>query len=203
MAKKETYHHGDLRRALLDAALELLSTKDVGSLSLRQGARQAGVSHTAPYRHFEDKAALLAAVAEEGFTEFGEYLKAATQEKRADPVASLKATGVADVRYALDHPTHFRIMFGCFPAEEPAGSNLFKVSQGTFQILVDIIKQGQTTGVVRQGDPKALALSRWSLVHGLSMLLLDGMLPAKGEAALTLADSLVTDSLTSLLAWQG
>lgn len=203
MAKKDTYHHGDLRRALLDAALKLLSTKDAGSLSLRQVARQAGVSHTAPYRHFEDKAALLAAVAEEGFTEFGAYLRAAIAEKGTDPVASLQATGLAYVRYALDHPTHFRIMFGCFPTEEPAESNLFKVSQGTFQILVDIIKQGQATGVVRQGDPKALALTRWSLVHGLSMLLLDGMLPVKGKSAFAMADSLIADSLTSLLIIDG
>ena len=66
MAKRQTYHHGDLRQALLTAAVELLKTKDAKSLSLREVARAAGVSHTAPYRHFEDKAALLAAIAQEG-----------------------------------------------------------------------------------------------------------------------------------------
>ncbi|MEL6350897.1 MAG: TetR/AcrR family transcriptional regulator [Cyanobacteria bacterium J06627_28] len=199
MAKKQPYHHGDLRRALLDAALELLQTKDASSLSLRQVARQAGVSHTAPYRHFADKAALLAAVAEEGFTEFGQYLQTAVSAANAETVASLQATGVAYVRYALEHPTHFRIMFGSFPTETSTDSSLHIVSKSTFQILVDIINKGQAAGLIKTGEPAALALSRWSLVHGLAMLLLDGMLPERGDEALALADSLIAESLTGLL----
>lgn len=95
MAKKQTYHHGNLRQALLEAALVLLQTKDADSLSLREVARQAGVSHTAPYRHFADKAALLAAVAEEGFITFGQYLSDAVTKAHADPLESLQATGEA------------------------------------------------------------------------------------------------------------
>jgi len=181
MTKKQTYHHGDLRQALLRAALDLLRTKDAQSLSLREVAREAGVSHTAPYRHFTDKAALLAAIAQEGFVEFGQYLTAAVTTAGGKPIESLQATGMAYVRFALDHPTHFRVMFGCFPDNEPSNSELYKVSKSTFQILVDVISAGQAAGLMKSGDPEFLALGQWSMVHGLSMLLLDGMLSQQGK----------------------
>ncbi len=197
---KKTYHHGDLRQSLIEAALVLLKTKDVKSLSLREVARQAGVSHTAPYRHFADKADLLAAVAEEGFIEFGRYLQNAVDQAHAKPVESLRATGVAYVRYALDHPTHFRVMFSHYPLEPPENGSLEVVSQGTFQILVDIIRAGQAAKTIRSGDPRTLALGKWALVHGLAMLMLDGMLPAEGEAAIALVRSVVTNDITSVTA---
>ena len=196
MTKKQTYHHGDLRQALLTAALKILEKKDARSLSLREVARQAGVSHTAPYRHFEDKAALLAAIAQEGFIEFGNYLTSALTPNH--PVKSLKDIGVAYIRYALDHPTHFRVMFSSFPPDEPAGSELYIVSKSTFQILVDVIRAGQKAGVMKPGDPEFLALERWSTVHGLSMLLLDRMLPQQGQDGIALAEALIQDSISSI-----
>ena len=228
MPKKSTYHHGDLRRALLDAALVLLETKDVSSLSLRAVAKQAGVSHTAPYRHFADKADLLAAVAEVGFTTFGQYLSEAVDKVGADPKASLLATGEAYVRYALDHPTYFRVMFSCmsFRGDEQNGgspvinspvinspvinspvinspvinspvSSLQATADSTFQILVDVIESGQATGAIRAEDARTLAVGRWALVHGLAMLLLDGMLPQQEAIALT--QQIVADSLAGIL----
>ncbi|MEM8501641.1 MAG: TetR/AcrR family transcriptional regulator [Cyanobacteria bacterium P01_D01_bin.1] len=199
MAKKQPYHHGDLRQALLSAAITLLQKKDVQSLSLRGVAREAGVSHTAPYRHFEDKAALLGAIAEEGFVEFGNYLQSAVDRTPNQPVESLMAAGVAYIRYALDYPTHFRIMFSHFPSEKSTDSSLHQTSASTFQILVNIILAGQAAQVMRN-DQKAefLALGKWSLVHGVAMLLLDGMLPNQAESQLSLAEALVKDSLISL-----
>jgi len=197
MAKKQTYHHGDLRQALLTAALTILEKKDARSLSLREVARTAGVSHTAPYRHFEDKAALLAAIAQEGFIEFGRYLTAALTPD--DPVKSLQDIGVAYVRYALDHPTHFRVMFSSFPPDIPTDSELYCVSKSTFQILVDVIQSGQQAGVMKAGDPDFLALERWSMVHGLSMLLLDRMLPQQGQASIDLAGALLQESVGSIV----
>lgn len=197
---KKTYHHGDLRQSLIEAALVHLKTKDVKSLSLREVARQAGVSHTAPYRHFADKADLLAAVAEEGFTEFGRYLQDAVDRAHTEPIESLRATGVAYVRYALDHPTHFRVMFSHYPLEPSENGSLEVVSQGTFQILVDIIRAGQAAKTIKSGDPRTLALGKWALVHGLAMLMLDGMLPAEGEAAIALVRSVVTNDITSVTA---
>lgn len=201
MTKKQSYHHGDLRQALVSAALALLQKKDkdVQSLSLREVAREAGVSHTAPYRHFEDKAALLAVIAEEGFTTFGEYLQSAVDQTPNQPIESLLATGVAYVRYALDHPTHFRIMFSHCPPNQPIDSSLYEVSTSTFQILVDIIAAGQSAQVIRMDqDAKFLALGKWALVHGIAMLLLDGMLTTERNAQLALAESLVKDGLVSL-----
>lgn len=199
MAKKQTYHHGDLRQALLAAALVLLQTKDVESLSLRAVARQAGVSHTAPYRHFADKAALLAAVAEEGFVTFGQYLSDAIAQSNADPIEGLIATGEAYVRYALEHPTHFRVMFQCYPSEVDPNSSLEITASGTFQILVEAIASGQTSGAFIAGDPRVIATSRWALAHGLSMLILDGMLPQQGENTADLVRQILKDSLAGLL----
>lgn len=197
---KKTYHHGDLRQSLIEAALVLLKTKDVKSLSLREVARQAGVSHTAPYRHFTDKAALLAAVAEEGFIEFGRYLRDAVDQSHAEPLESLQATGVAYVRYALDHPTYFRVMFSHYPSEPLKNTHLEVVSRRTFQILVDVIKAGQAAEIIRAGDPDVLALGKWALVHGLAMLMLDGMLPAEGESAIALVRTIVTNEITGVTA---
>src|SRR5262245_23788463 len=104
------YHHGDLRRALLDAALEILAEGGAAGLTLREVARRAGVTHAAPYRHFEDKAALLAAVAEEGFRAvYAEML--ARSERVKDPVERLYQIGAAYVLFAVTHPAHFRVMF--------------------------------------------------------------------------------------------
>lgn len=196
---KTTYHHGDLRQALLAAALVILKTKDVKSLSLREVARQAGVSHTAPYRHFVDKTALLEAVAEEGFIEFGQYLSDAVAQANAEPIESLKATGEAYVRYALEHPTHFRLMFSYVPTASDS-SSLPVTAQGTFQILVDVIASGQAAGVIKAGDSVELAIGRWALVHGLSMLLLDGMLPSNPDAAYGSPDCQVSEADSGVIA---
>src|SRR4051812_36803257 len=97
-----TYHHGNLRPALLRAASKTLEKEGAGALSLRDLARRAGVSHNAPYRHFRDRDSLLAAIATEGFRQLGDALRG-----RAG-----KEMGAAYVRFALEHPQQFRLMFG-------------------------------------------------------------------------------------------
>jgi AcrR family transcriptional regulator len=128
------------------------------------------------YRHFADKEALLAAVAEEGFLEFTHYLKTAVAEAPQDPLKQLQVSGVAYVRYALDHPTHYRVMFGKYGIDSPDYQSLIEVSNQSFAILVNIILDGQSAGVMREGDPKQLALGAWALVHGLAMLFLENRL---------------------------
>ncbi|EPX59213.1 Transcriptional regulator, TetR family [Cystobacter fuscus DSM 2262] len=178
VADKEHYHHGDLRRALLDASLELISKEGFGALSLREVARRAGVTHAAPYRHFADKEALLAAVAEEGF-------RAMTARMRQDmareptPMERLMACGVAYVLFAVENAAHFRVMFGphftrpLTPSESQEEGN-------SFQLLVDAILEAQRAGEVRAGEPHALALTCWSLVHGLASLWVDRQLEHTG-----------------------
>ncbi len=175
--ERETYHHGDLRQALIDAALELIAEKDVSSLSLREVARRVGVSHAAPYRHFADKDALLAAVAEEGFQTLTQQLKEAVQQANSEPVKQLEASGIAYVDYAIAHPSHYRVMFGAYGANEKKHPSLSKASMQAFMVLVNVIVEGQSAGVMRSGEPKQLASAAWAVVHGLAMLIIDGQLP--------------------------
>ncbi|MFG6095420.1 TetR/AcrR family transcriptional regulator [Leptothoe sp. ISB3NOV94-8A] len=188
MATKKSYHHGDLRRALLDSALAIITEQDISALSLRQVARRAGVSHTAPYRHFADKEALLAAVAEEGFREFSRYLEQA-RDAESTPLAQLQATGIAYVEYALRYPTHYQVMFGSYCADADAFPLLTTTANKSFQILVDIIADGQAAQEIQPGEPQLLALASWSLVHGLAMLLLDNRLGIEGDAVKPLIEN--------------
>lgn len=197
MAKRETYHHGDLRRALVDAAVELLAEADAKSLSLRQVAKRAGVSHAAPYRHFEDKEALLAVVAEEGFHDFTRYLEQAVAAWPHDPIQQFKASGQAYLRYALEHSVHYQLMFGEFSTSSCEYQPLAVASNASFGVLVGIIVAGQTQQVFRPGDPQLMALCAWTQVHGMAMLLLSGRLGGKDQDAAAIAD--LSASLCQLL----
>jgi AcrR family transcriptional regulator len=170
---KGQYHHGDLRRALLDAALDLLRRgEDVG---LREVARRAGVSHTAPYRHFADKNALLAAVAEEGFLALTASIRAATDEAGKDPLERYYAASSGYVRFAVDHPAHYRVMFGARAPEMFASvtPSLAAAGQEAFGVLLAMIEEMQGAGLIRAGSPLEIAVALWSLEHGLAMLELD------------------------------
>lgn len=178
--KRRGYHHGDLRRAVLAAALRLLETEGPRALTLRAVARLAGVSQAAPYRHFADKQALLAAVAEEGFRAMSEAMRRATTEHPDNPLGRFLALGLAYVGFASGHPSHFRVMFGREMADRSAYPSLGEAAQETFALLLEAIVECQRAGFVRPGEPEELALSAWSIVHGLSALLVDGQLP-RGE----------------------
>lgn len=179
IVERETYHHGDLRQALIEAALELVAEKDVSSLSLREVTRKAGVSHAAPYRHFEDKEALLAAVAEQGFGMFNDALEEATQDI-ANPLERLEAGFIAYVRYAIENPSHYRILFGAYGANaEKTYPSLAAAIKQAFKQFVNTIAQGQHLGAIRAGNPEQLAQAVWALSHGLAMLLIDGQLTYK------------------------
>ena len=153
-----TYHHGDLPAALLRAGSKIVEKQGLNKLSLRQAARRAGVSHNAPYRHYPDRESLLAGIAAEGFRRLGEALKD----------SSGKAMGEAYVRFALEHPQLFRLMFGGSLAigKYPA---LRESADRAYQALVDRFRVHASE---RQANVAAAAA--WSLVHGLSHLLLDG-----------------------------
>jgi AcrR family transcriptional regulator len=183
MVKRQSYHHGDLRQALINAAVELLTEDGIHHLSLRQVARRVGVSHAAPYRHFEDKDELLAVVAEEGFKAFTEYLQTAVNEAPEDPIQQFLGCGCAYVRYALEHPTHYRLMFSEFPFCENRFESLNRVADASFGVIVDVIARGQKQGLFQAGDERLMALGAWTQVHGLSLLLLAGRLGIQGEEA--------------------
>jgi AcrR family transcriptional regulator len=171
--KKKSYHHGDLREVLMNAAVELIDEQGLHQFSLRECARLAGVSHAAPYRHFEDKDALLREIARQGF----EWLEAAGRSAIAgveDARDRLDAYGIAYVRFAVEHPAHHRVMFTSHVATPNT------VDPGAFKLLVET-----ATAVAGPDAPEEAALAAWSLSHGMSMLLLDGRVPhaTSAEAA--------------------
>jgi AcrR family transcriptional regulator len=171
----QRYHHGDLRRALLDAALRIAAQSGPGALSLRELARCAGVSHAAPYRHFASREALLVALAVEGFTGLHEEMEAGARAART-PLERLRALGVAYVRYAVAHPGHFRVMFSSELHEGAEQARLTAASEPTLRALVDAVAESQAEGLVGAGAPRSLAVPAWSMVHGLSMLIIDRQL---------------------------
>lgn len=171
------YHHGDLHRALIDAALDLIEREGAQALTLRAAARLAGVSQAAPYRHFPDKDALLAAVAEDGLRALATWMREATAAHGGDSPRRLQALGVAYVKFAVAHTAHFRVMFTAVAKEMDAYPSLAEASDAVFALLLDAIQQGQQGGAVRMGSPKELALAAWSIVHGLAELEIGGQVP--------------------------
>lgn len=181
-----SYHHGDLRRALLDAALALLAEEQGWSFSIRELARRAGVSHSAPNKHFPTKRDLLAALAGRGFEMLRDRMLA--ESDRAEPTAALAATGVAYVQFAAENPALYRLMFGpelagAVPGEaEIAGT-------GAKRVLEDAILRAAEAGLLSfpADDLQAraiAALTCWSAVHGLATLLIDGKAPAEPSAGM-------------------
>jgi len=161
------YHHGDLRTALVEAGLTALETTAIGDLSLRQLARDVGVSATAVYRHFPDKQALLGALAQAGLDQLGQAQQAAAAATSADDMFA--ATGRAYVRWALDHPALFRLVFG----------QCHRVGEAVFgeNTAAHLLRSQVASYSAADADTQRLMIQAWAVVHGLAMLMLDGQLP--------------------------
>jgi AcrR family transcriptional regulator len=166
--RRDTYHHGDLKRALTEAALELVTEKGPKGFTLREVARRAGVSAAAPYRHFSDKAQLLGAVATQGFIQLHATLSAATDEK-ADLTRQVLDMGRAYVRWAVTHPDYYQVMFGS-ELDKSDKRELLTAGARAFDDLLDAIVRCQQAKLVPAGDPREIAGPTWSLLHGISML---------------------------------
>jgi len=173
---KRPYHHGDVRRAMIAAALRILGNEGSGALTLRAAARLAGVSQAAPYRHFADKEALLSAVADESFRALTAAMRAAAEPHGGDILTRFRATGQAYIRFALEHPAEFRLMFGSDSAQQKDRLALGAAAQETFAQLTANIQQGQQAGLIRPGETRDQAMASWSMVHGLASLLVNGRL---------------------------
>jgi AcrR family transcriptional regulator len=171
--KRSRYHHGDLRRALLNEAVRTIQSDGIDALTLRGVGARLGVSRTALYRHFTDKSALLAAVAAEGFRALREALVSAV-ERAADPAAGFKDQGRAYVRFAVQNPAHYRVMFGRSWGVRSEESEVVREGAAAFEALVALLVTLQAQGIARQGDPVQLARFIWASVHGVAMLALDG-----------------------------
>lgn len=169
------FHHGDLRNALIQSGLQILAQESIQSLSLRKVAKSAGVSEAAPYRHFKDKEALLAAIAEQGFIRLSERLETA-EEQFSDQAARLFYLSCRTyIDFALENPHSMRMMFR-FRSSEGLSDypDLQDAADEAFSYLIDMVEYCQQEGLARSGHPLPLALAAWSTIHGLSMLLIEG-----------------------------
>jgi AcrR family transcriptional regulator len=170
------YHHGDLREALIAAGLELLGDDSPAALSLRAVARRVGVSHAAAYRHFADKADLLAAIAEQGFVLLSELMAAEVAAAGVDHAARFVACARAYMRFAQAHPRHFRVMFSGWADDRARRPALSAAADRSHAVLLDVVRSGQAAGVIVAGEPRIIALSAWASIHGLAALLLERQL---------------------------
>jgi AcrR family transcriptional regulator len=167
---QNVYHHGDLRNALLEAGEQLLAETGVAALSLRAVAKQAGVSHAAPYRHFKGKAALMSGLAQAGFGRLRSVISMAADKIPYDPEQKLVEAGVAYVHLALRHPELMQLMFSTAPGQV-VDMQLRQSSMATLEPLVDIMNTGIEAGIFRDRDAHELALVAWTSMHGMAMLL--------------------------------
>ena len=173
------YHHGNLRRALIDEALATIRAEGVAGLTLREIGARLGVSRTALYRHFADKRALLTAVATEGFRTLRQQLVNAWEDGGRGP-AAFEAMGVAYVRFAVANPAHYRVMFGGAVDDQPREGALAEESNGAFDALVEALTALQRDAVVRGDETVLVARFVWAVVHGVAMLAIDGQLHDPG-----------------------
>lgn len=181
---KGQYHHGNLRAALIDGALIVLENHGVEALSLREAARRAGVSQTAPYRHFKDKQALLAAVAGDGFQMLLEEIKSAAVPFEDDPAEAITAMGAAYIRFATEQPARFRLMFGRDILDRHKYDTL------------DNVTEELSNAIGRMLPNPALGLGLWSAMHGLAWLLIEEVVDmGGGKGAITSRAEIVLRSL--------
>jgi AcrR family transcriptional regulator len=179
--KGADYHHGDLRRALVEATSRLVEQYGQEGFTLRAAARLAGVSDGAPYHHFADRDALLAAVAEHGFRSLCDELRESADRERGDARRKSLAVGVTYVLFAARNPAKFRLMFGPLVQAKSRYPDLAAAAEETYELV--------RAGLVPVADERVARVAgrnvmfgRWAMVHGLSLLAIDGHLPYHGSS---------------------
>jgi AcrR family transcriptional regulator len=180
------YHHGHLRDTLLAEAERTLREQGAEQLSLRDLARQAGVSHAAPRRHFADRQALLDALAGAGFTRLASEVAAAIEAAGPDFRARLRATGAAYIRFATADPALMELMFAAKVAK--SGGELAAGAGRLFTLVGDLIREGQETGQLPGGDPERLRLLIMATTRGIAGIVAPGQ-PGAGQADALLDDT--------------
>ena len=188
---RTTYHHGNLREALLECAEQMLESAGVGEVSLREVARQTGVSHGAPRRHFPDKQALLDALAENGFERLGRELDAAVQEVDGPFTARLTAFARAWVNFASRHPALLDMMFAS--KNRPQADSLRRAADRAFAASSAMICEAQARHDIVDRDNDQAATAILATIQGLTALIVSGMLPDRRP------DDLIADTIETLV----
>jgi AcrR family transcriptional regulator len=183
------YHHGNLRIALLEQAERTLRERGVADLSLRELAREVGVSHGAPRRHFADRQALLDALAEAGFAHLGADLRRAADRAGADFEARLRASATAYVRFATRDAALLELMF----AGKHSSGAIAEAAERAFSVMLALIEQGQAEGAIETGPPERVGLVLFATLQGIAALVAGGMVSAE------LLDGLLADAIANFL----
>lgn len=173
---RKKYHHGDLKNALIQAGVDILSKEGIEGLTLRKVAQRAGVSHNAPYSHFPDKQSLIAAISTEGFQQLYRALDAAVSAHPRSPKRQLQQSALAYVQFALNHTDTFKIMFSGVLDKEKEYPAFVEISQKTFQRVVDVVRNCQKAGLFGPVAPELAAVVVWGQVHGVISLALEGQI---------------------------
>ena len=176
--RKRPYHHGDLRAALLDEATRMIAEEGTESVTMRAIGRRLDVSRSAAYRHFPNKEALLVAVATQGFTRLHALLQAIDVAGADSDVAQLRQMGETYLRFAVENPARYRLMYGNEALKRERYPQLQSAANGLLEELVQIIMSYQRAGAIKNHDARSLAYVAWSAVHGLASLVIDGQMQA-------------------------
>jgi AcrR family transcriptional regulator len=185
------YHHGNLRTALLAQAERTVRERGVQDLSLRELAREVGVSHGAPRRHFPDRQALLDALAEAGFERLGSELRGALDGAGEDFQARLQATAAAYIRFATRDAALLELMFAGKHSEQSGA--LHEVAERAFAVMLELIEQGQADGALDPGEPERVGLVLFATIQGIAALVSGGMVDAEQ------LDELLADAIAHFL----
>ena len=190
------YHHGDLKRVVIETAQDMLREDKGWQFTLREVARRAGVSHAAPYKHFPDKSALLAELAALGFNQLRDEVSAAVGRPLRSARAEFMAAARAYIQFGTANPSLYRLMFSgdvdkkAFPKLDEAGATAFAE-------LLGILERGQHSGAFKKQPVRGQAAAAWALVHGFTMLAIDGQLLPEKVGAKPI-DAVLTSMLEGL-----
>lgn len=173
----KTYHHGNLKEALIAAGLEILSEKGMDGLSLRNVAKKVGVSHAAPYNHFPNKQALLAAISTAGHEQLYQTLLGAFEKSKPSSPDTITEVAWSYLQFALNDPGRFKLMFSGALEEERDHPDYEEISRKNISLFEEIIVFCQSKGQIAEGRVENIAIRLWSLVHGFTYLVLEDQFP--------------------------
>jgi len=195
MRRRKRYHHGNLREALLESALQLIAEVGPAGFTLRELARRTGVSHNAPYRHFRDRDEVMAKVTVQGFKELTQAMLRGSQSG-AGAIDRLKRAGLAYISFALQRPEHFTVMFDAPTRVRTDYADAAEASEEAFNTLLSFVKSCQDERQLPSGNTHEFAMLAWSMVHGVAKLATTGRLPYTSTAEiLKFAEFVIDNSL--------
>ncbi len=172
---EKSYHHGDLKNALIQAGIKILAEEGIEGFSLRKVAREAGVTHSAPYAHFADKQALIAAISTDGYHKVYERINAVVEQFPDDPLRQFIETAWVYVSFGFDEPDHFKITFSGSVEREREYPALVEMTGKTFDALRQLIIRCQQADLIDRGEPDLAAVTVWGFVHGFVHLIQESM----------------------------